>query len=246
MKSDKDKIIEKFLAVKGLGFVKSNRKNNTGIGKTFEDYVGVVENNLDEPDLFGYEIKSHRDDVNSYITLFTKVPNFPRKANSYLNSRFGTPYDDNPELKKSMFANKFNTCGGKYSFRMLNDRADEKLRIGVFDIHSRQLLDAEAGYTYECLRKVFKHKLRNLLYVTAERKYVNKDEYFYFNRAEVYSNPTFERFMDLLDGGQIMYDIRIGSYRSGKKYGKPHDHGSGFRILEANIKQLYADREVLS
>lgn len=35
MKSDKDKIIEKFLAVKGLGFVKSNRKNNTGIGKTF-------------------------------------------------------------------------------------------------------------------------------------------------------------------------------------------------------------------
>lgn len=48
MKNDKEFIIDKFKEVKKLGFVPSHRKNNTGIGKTFEDYVGVVENNLDE------------------------------------------------------------------------------------------------------------------------------------------------------------------------------------------------------
>ena len=65
-----------------------------------EDYIGVVENNIDEPDLFGYEIKAHRNSVGSYITLFTKSPDFPKGANSILKDRYGVPYDDIPELKK--------------------------------------------------------------------------------------------------------------------------------------------------
>ena len=51
---NKDFIISKFKEVKSLEYVPSNRANNTGIGKTFEDYIGVVENNLDEPDLAGF------------------------------------------------------------------------------------------------------------------------------------------------------------------------------------------------
>lgn len=117
--------IEEFRKVKALGFVKSNRSNNTGIGKTFEDYIGVVENNLDKPDLLGYEIKSHREESSSYVTLFTKSPNFPPKANVYLNNNFGIPYDENPSLNRlhtSMFASRYNTYGRKYSFRLINDR----------------------------------------------------------------------------------------------------------------------------
>ena len=63
---NKDFIISKFKEVKSLEYVPSNRANNTGIGKTFEDYIGVVENNLDEPDLAGFEIKSHRGASCSY------------------------------------------------------------------------------------------------------------------------------------------------------------------------------------
>lgn len=36
---------------------------------------------------------------------------------------------------------------------------------------------------------------------------------------------------------------RIGSYKSGRNIGKPHDHGSGFRIKEYNICKLYANYE---
>ena len=39
MKDRKELIVERFLQVRNLGFVKSRRKNNTGIGKTFEDYI---------------------------------------------------------------------------------------------------------------------------------------------------------------------------------------------------------------
>lgn len=241
---NKEFIIERFREVKALGYVSSNRKNNTGIGKTFEDYVGVVENNLDEPDFAGYEIKAHREEANSYVTLFTKAPSFPRSANSYINKQYGIPYDEPlkvglNKLHTSMFANNYNTFAGKLSFRLINDREQKTIRIGVYDINSHQLIDDTVGYNYDTLEKILKNKLHNLFYVSAERKFIGDTEYFYFNKAEIYTNPTFDRFLDLVDDGTIMYDIRIGSYSNGKT----HDHGSGFRILQPNIKLLYANKE---
>lgn len=240
---NKKRIIEEFRKVKDLGFVKSNRKNNTGIGKTFEDYIGVVENNLNEPDLLGYEIKSHREEVSSYVTLFTKSPNFPKKsANAYLNKNFGTPYDNNPLLNKlhtSMFANRFNTYGGKYSFKLINDRDSKQIRIGIYDINTKKMIDDKVGYTYACLETILHKKLKSLLYVSAERKFIDETEYFYFNRAEIYTTPSLDKFLDLIDRGLIMFDIRIGCHKSGKNYGKAHDHGSGFRIIESNLKLLF-------
>ncbi|MBO8439175.1 MAG: hypothetical protein IAC51_00815 [bacterium] len=61
----------------------------------------------------------------------------------------------------------------------------------------------------------------------------------FFNKAEIYANPNLSKFLSLIDSGHIMYDIRIGSYKSGKHFGKTHDHGSGFRILESNLRLLF-------
>lgn len=239
-------MIDSFRAVKALGFVKSNRKHNTGIGKTFEDYVGVVENNIDKPDLYGYEIKSHRTQTASHITLFTKAPTFPRRANAYLKDRFGVPYEDNPALKRlhtSMFADRLNTYYGQLSFRLINDRDSRVIRIGVYDIRTKRLIDNCVGYKYESIDKILRKKLKSLFYVSAQREYRGNDEFFHFDKAEIYSVPSLDRFLDLLDSGRIMYDIRIGSYQSGPNYGKPHDHGSCFRILESDLKHLYETRE---
>ena len=141
---NKDFIISKFKEVKSLEYVPSNRANNTGIGKTFEDYIGVVENNLDEPDLAGFEIKSHRGASCSYVTLFTKSPSFPKRANAYLKDKFGTPYEDAPSINSlhtSMFANSYNTYMKKYSFKLLNNPVAKTILIGVFDLNTKELLD---------------------------------------------------------------------------------------------------------
>ncbi len=143
--TNKQLIIKEFRRIKKLGFVKSRRRSNTGIGKTFEDYIGVEENNIDKPDFAGYEIKAHREISSSYVTLFTKAPSFPKGANTYLKDTYGT--------------------------------------------------------------------------------------------------PSFTKFLNMIDKGLIMYDIRIGSYKTGKNIGKTHDHGSGFRILEKNLKTLYSASE---
>ncbi len=246
---DKEQIINKFNAVKELGFVKSHRKNNTGIGKTFEDYVGVVENNIDEPDLFGFEIKSHRELAQSYITLFTKSPSFPQGANAYLRDKFGTPYEDKPELKRlhtSMFANKLNTYADRFAFQLVNDKKSKCVLIEIYSLKDNKLLDCSCGYSYADLEKVLQKKLKSLFYVSAETETDPEgNEMFHFNKAEIYENPSFDKFLNLLDNGLIMFDIRIGSYHSGKNYGKAHDHGSGFRILEQNLSKLYATHEAL-
>ena len=36
-----------------------------------------------------------------------------------------------------------------------------------------------------------------------------------------------------------MFDIRMGSYKTGRMKGKPHDHGSGFRVKRENLKDLF-------
>lgn len=247
MKNNKELMIERFMAVKAKGFVESNRSHNTGIGKTFEDYVGIVENNLGAPDFAGFEIKSHRGASQSYVTLFTKSPSFPKGGNAFLKNTFGEPYEADPELKSlhtSIFANSSNTYMQRLSFRLLDDPNAQMLLIGVFDIQGN-LIDNRVGYTYQDIERCLLRKMNNLFYVTAEVEVRNGKEFFYFNRADIYMNPSFNRFMELLRTGKIMFDIRIGSYKSGTKRGKLHDHGSGFRILGGDIRLLYDIHEVV-
>lgn len=83
-----DEFIEKFKAIKQIGFIKTHRAGPTGIGKTLEDLLEIEENNRDEPDFAEYELKAMRTNVQSMLTLFTKSPS-PARVNSYLleNSR---------------------------------------------------------------------------------------------------------------------------------------------------------------
>ena len=71
-------IKEKLKEIKEKGFIKSLRKDNTGIGYTLETLLGIKENNIGEPD-FTYnglkvELKAQRKKAGSRVTLSTKSP----------------------------------------------------------------------------------------------------------------------------------------------------------------------------
>lgn len=142
-----------------------------------------------------------------------------------------------------MFASKYSLAYGLYNFRLINDKDNSVIRIGVFDPADNRLIDMSVGYTYECLEEILKRKLKNLFYVNAETTLIDMKEHFHYNKAEIFTTPTLKRFLNLIDEGMIMYDIRIGSYSSGRNYGKAHDHGSGFRILEKNLHLLFENHE---
>ena len=50
---------------------------------------------------------------------------------------------------------------------------------------------------------------------------------------------SFSKLIDGFKKGYIMFDFRMGAYKSGKSKGKPHDHGSGFRVKRGNLKDLF-------
>lgn len=250
MKTNKDILIDKFKSIKEQGPVPSRRSSDTGIGKTFEDYCNIKENNSQGPDFHEFEIKSHREESSSYVTLFTKSPSFPLNANKYLKDKFGSPYPDKPDLKRlhtSLFANTWNTYENKFAFKLENDRFTECLYIKVKDLKTNEILDCHVGYTYDDIKKRLIDKIPNLFYVSARstKDKATGNELFEYDQAEIYYTPSIEHFFLLLSEGKIMFDIRIGSYKSGKNKGKPHDHGSGFRIRKQNIKYLFCEHEII-
>ena len=62
---------EKFKEIREMGYVSSQRKGPTGIGYTLETLLGINENNDAFPDIEGAELKAHRANSSSLITLFT-------------------------------------------------------------------------------------------------------------------------------------------------------------------------------
>ena len=43
------KLVKKLKAIKKIGYIKTHRVGNTGIGKTIEDLLGITENNVPGP-----------------------------------------------------------------------------------------------------------------------------------------------------------------------------------------------------
>ncbi len=237
-----DKLKKEFKRIKEKGFVESTRPNNTdgGIGNTFEDLLGVVENNKKEADFKGFEVKSKRLLNSSYVSLFTKSPDNPKRANSYLRENFGEIRDKNHSDKKKLYASVFghrvSTIYSKYKMKLKVDRRNKKLELIINDLKDRNL--STVSWDFETLRKA-SLKMKDLFLVFADTKTENKKKHYHFTAGEIYKDFDFKKFLKEIEKGGIMFDIRIGVYNSGKNYGKTHDHGSGFRVKAQNFKNLY-------
>jgi len=199
-------------------WIESSRMGDTGIGKTFEDILEKEEDNLALPDLENLEIKSQRFNSSSKVTLFTKAPTYPLRANTYIRENFGV-YDDNFRdvkiIHTSFFGNKINNYKGEYGFKLEANDIDKKLYLKVYDKYGLEInLEKEIYWTYDVLNNILKEKILLL-------------------------KPSLNRFIENINNGTIQFDIRIGVYRSGRNMGKSHDHGSGFRISKKDFFKLY-------
>ena len=247
-KRNTEKIVKEFRRIKSLGFIRSNRPKNKdgGIGNTFEDYLGVIENNLKDPDLEGFEVKSKRELNSSYMTLFSKSPTSPKKANNILKNRFGEFRDPNfPELKKlyaSIFGNRESIVYEKYKMQMIVEYKNEKLILKVSDLDGNLLFD-DTYWTFDSLKKAC-NKLKDLFVVFAEQKIEEDIHHYHYKSSTVYFEFSFEDFIKGIEDGRIMFDIRMGVHKNPEKrnYGTTHDHGSGFRIQTEKIIELYKEK----
>jgi hypothetical protein len=204
------------------GWVKSNRAHNTGVGKTLEDYLGLTENNIALPDFGVMELKSQRTGTISMMTLFTKKPE--GITNAEILAKFGYPDPEYPEhkiLHQTITNGKKNGRG----FYCQIDEDQEKLLI----MRHRKVL---GYYTLEFLKQKAIEKIGDgLILVFADCRKINNQEYFHYKEALILKGIDPVKFLEL-----SKYDIRLGVYRSGKNIGRPHDHGSAFRLTRLSEK----------
>jgi len=233
--------IDKMKKIKEMGWIRSHRKGDTGIGKTLEDLLGISENNIAGPDFSTYELKSARKNSVSMLTLFTKAP-LPSGANRELLKHFGyvqrkktanfkqtklykdesaIPLEDK-ELHVTVDSKKPNSVGLKLS--LAEDRLYIENDKGV-----------EAYYDSATLKEAFEKKYHSLIYVLADNKFEKKQEFFWFNEVYLLENFDFEKFSNLVEEGIVKIDIRIGHYPDGRI----HDHGTGFRILPKYLPKCF-------
>ncbi len=247
----KSKYEELFIAahniIKAKNWVPSNRTHNTGIGKTYEDLLGKTEDNLPESDFHDIEVKTQREESSSFVTLFTKSPDFPRGANTILRNKFGTEVEEFENMKQihtSVFGHQYNTYKSVYGFSFKVDRVQSRIYFSVIDLNTNEVLSNEIYYKFQTIEQKLKTKLKNLAYVSAESRHTANGEEFKYTSATLYYEPSIEKFIDLLENGYIMIDIRIGFYKNptSRTFGKTHDHGTGFRIKESDLSRLYAYR----
>lgn len=242
-------LVEKLKEIKKMGWVKTHRRGTTGIGKTIEDLLDIPENNVPGPDGEMVELKSGRKNSKSMLTLFTLAP-LPRKANSVLLQKFGysSKHTRRKVLHTTVSTLSFNILKGKEVFKVVikDDKveliaktSDGGIKPFLEEKREEPKIEVVGYWNKEILRNSFERKLPRLLYVKANSRGSGENEEFLFNEAWLLSRFDFENFLKLLKEGTILADIRIGQYPSGK----PHDHGTGFRVLPDKLDLCFSNRK---
>lgn len=212
----------KFQELKTQGFVPSLRKGSTGIGYTFETLLGLDENNLALPDIDNIEIKTHRDNSSSMITLFT----FNKKVwkiNPLDAIRKYGSYDINGRL------------GMYYTMSLTPNSAGLFLNVMEKEI-SVQHISGEIIATWQLveLAKRFIQKIPALLFVSAHVEERDGKEYFHFYRIQLMQETSPELLADLFKTGSLLVDLRLHD-----KETRARNHGTGFRTNEDKLPLLF-------
>lgn len=213
---------QEFQLLKSKGFVKSLRTGPTGIGFTFETLMGLDENNLALPDIDGMEIKAHRDNSNSMITLFTFNRNVwqidPLEAIRKYGSR-----DSNGRL--GMYYTMSLTPNSRGLFLIVSDKEMSVQHTSGEIIATWQLAS---------LAKRFSKKIPALLFISAHTEERDGVEYFHFYRGRLMSETSQDLLPELFKAGNLLVDLRLHDKETSAR-----NHGTAFRTFEDKLPLLF-------
>jgi hypothetical protein len=223
----------KFDEIQSKGEIKSNRGHDTGIGKTFEDHMDILENNSPLADFKGWECKSRRFASESMVTLFTLSPQ-PKGVNSHLRKTYGYADTHFPNVKcirntlNAIRPSPINNSTGI----LICDDTNKKLKIVIDGADA-------AHWEYDLLWKKAHSKIKNTIVIQADHRKVADAEFFKYHSFTLYELKTLSDFIGAIKKGTVKVDIRLGVYSSGKNAGKLHDHGTAFRIFMDDIGDIF-------
>ena len=233
---------KKFIEIKNKGYVKSIRGGTTGIGATFEAFIGKEEDKLSLPDFKGIEIKTKRGYSKSSINLFNAAPKGKTECETKrIRDKYGYPDKRDISLKRfnaKIGANEITKVGLFYKFQLKLDRENQKLVLCVIDWND-VCIDDSIYWNFENLKEKLLQKLSVLALIKAWPNRIGNVEYFKYYKMNIYILRDFESFLTAIEEGKIKVSFRIGNNYSKDNYGQGEAHGVGFVINEEDLDTLF-------
>ena len=231
-----------FYEIKRKGWIKSDSNNLGSIGHTFEKQLGIQTNELEFPDFEGIEIKTKNKYSSSYTTLFCCTPTGPHFHEvERLKDLYGYP---DSKLKKfnvlntSIYSNYKKNVGKNYFFKLKVDKEKQKIFLLIYN-WKMELIEDIVYWDFDIIEEKLYRKLNYLAFIKADKLYKQKKKFFKYYSMKIYKLKDFETFIKLVEKGIIRISLKIGIFRTGKKMGQIHDHGTSFCIEEDNLEKLY-------
>lgn len=221
-------LVKRLTLIKKMGYVKTVRAHHGGVGNTLEALLGIKENNLRVPDIGKVELKAKRIDSKSMLTLGSRAPQ-PRGVNKILYQKYHHPHGNTKgKLYTTVYGSKPNNKGLKVT-----------IRNNFLVLENPE--NIEAYWILESLDDVLKKGETKILLVLVETKgdLGDENEEFYYKEAYLLNGINFNKLKEAIQNDALKIDIRIGYDITGKKIGKYHDHGTGFRIMKNNYIKLF-------
>lgn len=226
-------------------WIESRAKGNGAVGITLESLLGKKQENYEQPDYFGVELKTKCSKKENYVSLFRAIPDSHLFEIQQLPAQYGYPDSQLPQFKifyLSVYGSR-EVFYNNYYFKLEINREQKKIVFYVFDKY-HHLMDNTISWTFEILKKKLERKLKYLAFIHAERKFQRNKVLFKYTKATFYELISFEKFLELIRCGIIRITFQIGVYKSGKKFGQIYDHGTVFNIHEKNIEKLFKKIEL--
>ena len=233
---------KKFERIKRMGWIKEKRKGFCSVGYTFEKMLGKEEDDFPLPDYKNIEIKTRNSHSKNNLHLFSLTPdgdylypikrvlyNLGFKSKSCGNERVFFGSFNGVEFTKLFYGQqgrlKVNYQKQKVELVIINNQGED-INIGV-------------SWTFSWLKERIELKLKYLALITASSRIINNQGYYYYNRIVFYQLKDFDTFLNLIENGYIIVTFKIEVYKSGRRIGQVHDHGTDFSIKIDNINLLY-------
>ncbi|ARN56364.1 MvaI/BcnI family restriction endonuclease [Sedimentisphaera salicampi] len=223
-----EEFTEKFQELRDKQYVRSLRKGPTGIGYTFETMMGIDENNFALSDIPQAEIKTHRQNSQSMITLFT-----------FNNKAWQIPPLE--AIKKYGSEDSNGRLGIYFTMKLKPNSQGLFLHLTETDISVRHISgEIVAVWQIDSLVKRFKEKIPALIFVSAFTEQRGDIEYFHFYRAQLLEQITHANLLNQFKEENVFVDLRLHD-----KGTRARNHGTAFRVYEHKLPLIFGKRRDL-
>lgn len=246
LNQNEQQLVNLFRDIKNQEWIPTKRHGDQCLGNTFEDLIGKTEDNRPVADFRGIEIKSHRETTKSLVTLFSKAPSYPKRANTFLRTKYGVDEDQfgYPVLNTTVRGDCENTHRGGYGYKAEIDYKNNRIKLLIRNLKTGEYEDNDIYWSFQVVENAINQKIHTIAIVSGEECFSpNGYRCVKYSRMDLIKGITLDQLLRALSEGKLFIDIRIGVYASGKHEGKQHDHGTAFRMYLKDLLETYGSCE---